>query len=200
MSQLLIEKYIKVSVQKALKEQEEQIKKSEKSMYLIYRFPGLKKTIEDLMSPAFGRYISNVHIVSPKPTTFKIELINNQDFTIIYQGKNKFTAKISGKKYFTNSLGDLEKASDGITELLQLNYAPEEGKSFDPLAGGQVNGPGSSSSDPGLGALDGLDTSFPDSGATPSSTGNPENPEAFNTPAPAIPGNEGEPVEPEPNL
>ena len=98
MSKLLLEKYISVAVQKALKEQEVAQQKSEKSMYLIYRFPGLKKTLEDLMSPAFGRYISDVSIVSPKPTTFKVELINGQFFNVYYLGKGEFMVKISGKK------------------------------------------------------------------------------------------------------
>jgi hypothetical protein len=52
---LLLEKYIKVAIKKALKEQEIAQKKAERSMYLVYRFPGLKKVMEDLMSPAFGR-------------------------------------------------------------------------------------------------------------------------------------------------
>ena len=55
--EILLEKYIKVAVRKALKEQEEQQKRAEKSLYLIYRFPGLKKLMEDLMSPAFGRFL-----------------------------------------------------------------------------------------------------------------------------------------------
>jgi hypothetical protein len=128
MSRLLLEKYIKVAVKKALKEQEIAQKKSEKSMYLIYRFPGLKKVLENLMSPSFGRYIASVDIVSPKPTTFKIELINSQIFYIYYLSEGEFMAKISGKKYYTNSLGDLDRASDAITALLELNYAPTEVK------------------------------------------------------------------------
>ena len=47
MNKLLLEKYISVAVQKALKEQEEAEKKSVKSMYLVYRFPGLKKVLEE---------------------------------------------------------------------------------------------------------------------------------------------------------
>ena len=77
--QILLEKYIKVAVRKALKEQEEQQKRAEKSLCLIYRFPGLKK------------------------------LINGQDFTIIYIGKGKFTVKIAGKKYNPYNLGELER-------------------------------------------------------------------------------------------
>jgi hypothetical protein len=126
MSKLLLEKYISVAVQKALKEQEVVQQKSEKSMYLIYRFPGLKEKLEDLMSPIFGRFISNVNIIAPKPTTFKIELINSQIFYAYYLGKGEYMFKISGKKYFAESLGDVERASSAITALLELNYAPTE--------------------------------------------------------------------------
>ena len=126
--QLILEKYIRVSVKKALKEQEEQQKKAEKALYLVYRFPGLKKIMEDLMSPVFGRFVGHIEIVAPKPTTFNVELINGQDFSIIYAGKGNFTIKISGKKYDPNNLGELERASQSIADLLQLNYAPEEGK------------------------------------------------------------------------
>jgi len=125
---ILLEKYIKVSIRKALKEQEELQKQAEKSLYLIYRFPGLKETIENLMSPSFNRFIKKVEIVAPKPTTFSVKLINNQEFTIKYLGKEKFSIKVSGKKYNPINLGELERASQAISELLQLNYAPEDGK------------------------------------------------------------------------
>lgn len=141
MSNLLLEKYIKVAVQKALKEQEEQQRRSEKSMYLIYRFPGLKKQLEELMSPAFGRYIANIEIVSPKPTTFKVDLVNSQIFYIYYIGKGEYMCKISGKKYYPENLGDLERASDAITALLELNYAPTEVKEAAPSDKGAELGP-----------------------------------------------------------
>lgn len=126
MSKLLLEKYISVAVQKALKEEEIQQKKSVKSMYLVYRFPGLKKTLENLMSPAFGRYISDVSVVAPKPTTFKVSLINSQSFSIYYLGGGEYMIKISGKKYYAENLGELERASASIASLLELNYAPSE--------------------------------------------------------------------------
>jgi len=125
--ELLLEKYIKVAVRKALQEAEEQQRKAEKAMYLVYRFPGLKKLMEDLMSPAFGRYVNGINIVAPKPTTFKVDLINGQDFSIKYIGKGNFTVKVSGKKYDPLSVGELGRASQGIADLLELNYAPKEG-------------------------------------------------------------------------
>ena len=125
---LLLEKYIKVAVKKALKEQEEQQRRAEKALYLVYRFPGLKELMENLMSPSFGRYVKHIEVVAAKPTVFRIELINNQDFTITYVGKKHFKVKVSGKKYNPENLGELERASQAIADLLELNYAVEEGK------------------------------------------------------------------------
>ena len=109
--QLILEKYIKVAVKKALKEQEEQQRKAEKAMYMVYRFPGLKKLMEELMSPAFGRYVNGINIVAPKPTTFKVDLINGQDFSIKYVGKGNFQVKVAGRRYNPINIGELERAS-----------------------------------------------------------------------------------------
>jgi hypothetical protein len=132
--QLLLEKYIKVAVRKALKEQEEQQRKAEKAMYMVYRFPGLKKLMEDLMSPAFGRYVNGINIVAPKPTTFKVDLTNGQDFSIKYIGKGNFNIKVAGKKYDPLNIGELERASQSIADLLELNYAPKEAEGGTPPA------------------------------------------------------------------
>ena len=123
---ILLEKYIKVAVRKALQEEEVKQKKATKSMYLIYRFPGLKKVVEELMSPSFGRYITDVDVIAPKPTTFQIKLINGQDFTVRYDGRKKYTAKVAGKRYDVQSLSELERAQQSIADLLELNYSIDE--------------------------------------------------------------------------
>jgi hypothetical protein len=125
-NKLLLEKYVRVAIKKAIKEAEEQQKKAEKAMYLIYRFPGLKKVMEDLMSPAFGRFVTDMKLVAPKPTTFSAKLINEQDFNIIYNGKGKYTVKVAGKKYDIQNLGELERAQQAISNTLELNYGVEE--------------------------------------------------------------------------
>ena len=125
-SKLLLEKYVRVAVKKAIKEQEMKQKRAEKAMYLIYRFPGLKKVMEELMSPAFGRFVTDISLVAPKPTTFSAKLINEQDFNIIYNGKGKFTVKIAGRKYNVQDLGELERAQQSISNMLELNYGVEE--------------------------------------------------------------------------
>ena len=123
---LLLEKYVRVAVKKAIKEQEMKQKRAEKAMYLIYRFPGLKKVMEELMSPAFGRFVTDIRLVAPKPTTFSAKLINEQDFGIIYNGRGKFTVKIAGRKYNVQDLNELERAQQSISNMLELNYGVDE--------------------------------------------------------------------------
>lgn len=146
---ILLEKYIKKAVKKVLDEQEKLEKNAERSMYLIYRFPKLKELMEDLMSPAFGRFISNIRITAPKPTVFNVELINGQEFDITYIGQSRFRIRISGKKYYPSNIQDLERASQSIADLLLLinpkNAIENKNKEFDAnLANDLQNGGGSS--------------------------------------------------------
>jgi len=123
---LLLEKYIKVAVRKALQEEEQRQKKATRAMYLVYRFPGLKELMENLMSPSFARFVTNVSVIAPKPTTFLVELTNGEDFNVRYDGKKNFTVKIAGKKYNMQNLGELERAQQAIADTLELNYAIDE--------------------------------------------------------------------------
>ena len=120
-------------------------------MYLVYRFPGLKKLMEDLMSPAFGRYVNGINIVAPKPTTFKVDLTNGQDFSIKYIGKGNFQVKVAGKKYDPLNIGELERASQSIADLLELNYVPKEGAEA-PAGGETPEQPGAAELGPELAA------------------------------------------------
>jgi hypothetical protein len=167
--ELLLEKYIKVAVRKALKEQEEQQRRVEKAMYLAYRFPGLKDLMTKLMSPAFGRFVSGINVVAPKPTTFNISLVNGQDFTIKYIGNKKWNVKVSGRQYHPDNIGEEERCSQAIADLLELNYAPAQGKeqtSATPETGGsEPSAP--SPSEPGAAEL-GPDLAAAEEEPTPS--------------------------------
>ena len=123
---LLLEKYVRVAVRKALQEEEQRQKKATRAMYLVYRFPGLKKVMEDLMSPSFARFITNVSIIAPKPTTFMVEMINGEDFNIRYDGRKNYTVKIAGRRYNMQNLGELERAQQAIADVLELDYAVDE--------------------------------------------------------------------------
>jgi hypothetical protein len=124
-NKILLEKYIKVAVKKKLQEEEQAIKRAEKSLYLIYRFPKLKEAIESLLTPAFGRYLSNITVVAPKPTTFNVELINSLDFQLMYS-RGGFFAKISGKKYDLAMGNAVDRACAALTNLLSLSPALKE--------------------------------------------------------------------------
>jgi hypothetical protein len=82
--------------------------------------------MEELMSPSFGRFITDVKLVAPKPTTFNVKLINEQEFNIVYDGRKNYTAKVAGKKYNVQQLNELERASQSIADLLELSYAIQE--------------------------------------------------------------------------
>jgi hypothetical protein len=180
---LLLEKYIKVAVKKAIKEAEEQQKKAEKAMYLIYRFPGLKKTIESLMSPSFGRFVIGVDLVAPKPTTFRITLINGYDYSITYLKKDTYSAKVSGKKYYLLNLGESERATQAIADLLDLSPSIKEGEEAAPASapaetGDGISTPQPSSEETAKGAELAADLSAAEETPSPEETPAPETPAA----------------------
>jgi hypothetical protein len=123
--ELLIE-YIKKAVREKMEQEKRVQANMSKSVYLIYKFPGLKDVFVNIMSPAFPRFIKEVQIVAPKPTTFKIKLINNQEIYVYYANKGKFFVKVAGKKYSMDDLGAIERCSSAITSQLELNYNAEE--------------------------------------------------------------------------
>jgi len=123
---LLLEKYVKVAVKKALKEQEVAVQKQQKSVYLIYKFPGLKQAMVSLMSPAFPKFISDIRIVSPKPTTFNVSLVNGMDFYLTYSAKGQYIAKVQGKKYNLINFDEAQRACQSISNMLELRFSPAE--------------------------------------------------------------------------
>jgi hypothetical protein len=122
---ILLEKYIKKAIKQRLQEEEQAIKRAEKSLYLIYLFPKLKDAVESIMSPSFSRYLSSVTVVSPKPTTLNIELINGLDFQLVYSG-GTFIAKVAGKRYDLAMGSATDRASQAISNLLSLSPALKE--------------------------------------------------------------------------
>lgn len=95
---------------------------------MLEKFPTLKKTLIKLMTKDFSEFVDTVDWVSPKPTTFRINLTNGQDFTLKWTGKN-FQAQILGKKYFLGQIHDFQQALDKLARLYQeapLKGAGEE--------------------------------------------------------------------------
>jgi hypothetical protein len=83
--------------------------------------------MDDLFDFQFEPFVEDIDWVAPRPTTFRIKLVNGADFYLIYQGKNGeekglFIAQIAGKKYFLESLPEQQQASEAIARLLRYNY------------------------------------------------------------------------------
>lgn len=91
--------------------------------FILKKYPSLTETLVELLTEDFRDYLNGVYIMAPKPTVFKIVLHNNQFFHLLWMGKN-YEAKVSGKKYWLSSIGDLERATIGIAELLMLGTPP----------------------------------------------------------------------------
>ena len=101
---------------------------------VVDKFPPLKKVMEDLFDFQYEPFVEDVEWVAPRPTTFRIKLVNGADFFLIYEGedggKGLFIAQVAGKKYFLESLPEEQQASEAIARLLRYKFA-DTGKTDD---------------------------------------------------------------------
>jgi hypothetical protein len=119
----------------------------------LTKFPELKKVLVDLLTAEYDSFLASIDWVAPRPTTFRINLKNDQNFYLIY-GKRSWIAQVEGKKYYLLNLPEEERAAQSISNLLRYGIKDEKDSEGD-LASGD------------------LDTSIP--GETPPET--PETPE-----------------------
>ena len=94
---------------------------------VINKFPPLQKVMEDLFDFQYDPFVKDVEWVAPRPTTFRIKLVNGADFYLIYQGDNPpdkgvFIAQVAGKKYYLESLPEEQQASEAIARLLRFKF------------------------------------------------------------------------------
>jgi hypothetical protein len=90
----------------------------------LTKFPELKQVIIDLMTTEFSNFLSSIDWVAPRPTTFRINLKNEQDFYLIY-GKRSWIAQIEGKKYYLLNLPEEERAAESISRILRYGAKKE---------------------------------------------------------------------------
>ena len=84
----------------------------------LTKFPELKSVITDLLSHEFDNFLSSIDWVAPKPSTFRINLKNDQDFYLIYS-RRSWIAQIEGKKYYLLNLPEEERATEAIARILR---------------------------------------------------------------------------------
>ena len=84
----------------------------------LTKFPELKAVIVDLLTHEFDNFIASIDWVAPKPTTFRINLKNDQDFYLIYS-RTSWIAQVEGKKYYLLNLPEEERAIEAIARILR---------------------------------------------------------------------------------
>ena len=89
----------------------------------LTKFPELKEIIVSLLTADFDPFLASIDWVAPRPTTFRINLRNNENFYLIWMGRS-WIAQVEGKKYYLLNLPEEERAAEAIARLLR--YGPPE--------------------------------------------------------------------------
>ena len=104
----------------------------------LTKFPELKDIIVSLLTADFDPFLSSIDWVAPRPTTFRINLKNDQEFYLIWM-RRSWIAQIEGKKYYLLNLDEEERCALAINRLLRVG----------PESGAEVEGEASAEADTG---------------------------------------------------
>ena len=96
----------------------------------LTKFPELKTVIVDLLTADFDSFLASIDWVAPRPTTFRINLKNGEEFYLIYN-KRSWIAQVEGKKYYLLNLPEEERAAEAIARILRYGSKTEEGEGAD---------------------------------------------------------------------
>ena len=91
---------------------------------ILAKFPTLRQAIIKLQTEDFKEFVDTIDWISPRPSSFRINLKNGQDYILKWTGKT-FEANILGKRYFINKIDDYQQALDKLAILYK--EAPMKG-------------------------------------------------------------------------
>ena len=103
----------------------------------LTKFPELKSVIVDLLTPEYDNFVASIDWVAPRPSTFRINLKNDQLFYLIY-GKRSWIAQVEGKKYYLLNLPEEQHAAEAIARILR--YGVKAGEGEEDGMGGDLGG------------------------------------------------------------
>ena len=83
---------------------------------IIQKFPTLEAAIVKLQTEDYMEFVDKIDWISPRPTSFKVNLKNGQNYILKWTGDG-FEAQIQGKKYFLNKIDDYQQALDRLNIL-----------------------------------------------------------------------------------
>ena len=104
----------------------------------LTKFPELKAVIIDLLTSDFDKFLLSIDWVAPRPSTFRINLLNNQSFLLIFNERS-WIAQVEGKKYYLLNLDEEERAAESISRILQYGAKTTEGTGAE-LKGADTSG------------------------------------------------------------
>ena len=90
----------------------------------LTKFPELKLIIIDLLTADFDNFLESIDWVAPRPSTFRINLLNGQNFMLEFNDRS-WVAKVEGKKYYLLNLDEEERAAQSISRILQYGAKAE---------------------------------------------------------------------------
>tara|TARA_R110002167_G_scaffold298934_1_gene503292 strand:- start:494 stop:931 length:438 start_codon:yes stop_codon:yes gene_type:complete len=99
----------------------------------LVKFPELKAVIIDLLTVDFDKFLESVDWIAPRPSTFRINLLNGENFVLSFDPRS-WIAKVSGKKYYLLNLDEEEMACKAVARILAFGGKTETG------AGAEVDG------------------------------------------------------------
>jgi hypothetical protein len=91
----------------------------------LTKFPELKAIIVDLLGHDYAKFIDAIDWVAPKPTTFRINLLNGQSFYLVYTDRS-WIAEVEGKKYYLLNLNEEQNATNAIARILRYGSQVED--------------------------------------------------------------------------
>ena len=83
----------------------------------LVKFPELKAVIIDLLTVDFDKFLESVDWIAPRPSTFRINLLNGENFVLSFDPRS-WIAKVSGKKYYLLNLPEEENACKAVARIL----------------------------------------------------------------------------------
>lgn len=91
----------------------------------LTKFPELKAVIVDLLTSDFDKFLESVDWIAPRPSSFRINLLNGQNFVLIFDERS-WISKIEGKKYYLLNLDEEEMAAKAVARILAYGAQSEE--------------------------------------------------------------------------
>jgi hypothetical protein len=126
---------------------------------ILGKFPTLRQAIIKLQTEDFKEFVETIDWISPRPTSFRVNLKNGQDYILKWTGKT-FEAQILGKRYLLSNISDYQQALDKLAILYKeapmKGAGEEEGGEFDTDTGGGGGGGGEFPGDDAAGGGDDL--------------------------------------------